>query len=183
MAKRKISLAAIKGAIESPRTPLGLKQGLFKKYGKELLKQGYSIEKKKIIKGINPKKMVCRTRKKSINKARRKKNIQEGFMRDGIFHPIRASYDYDPRKTGEGLGSKWEGKKLRTPLSRKRKNPPVEIYGQVLRIEAKKGNNSLYPKEEFYHDFPKNTKAKILGLPDGSLLIKGKKPLWRKFKQ
>jgi hypothetical protein len=64
-------------------------------------------------------------------------------------------------------------------------NPPadmVEIYDNILAIEAKKGSKSLFQNERFRHDFDlKKGKAKIYGLPDGSLLIKGNKKLWRKF--
>ena len=65
-------------------------------------------------------------------------------------------------------------------------NPPrkdmVEIYDEVLAIEAVKGGSSLWPKEKFRHNFKKNKgQAKIYGLKDGSILIKGKKKLWKKF--
>jgi len=36
MAKRKVNLNAIRGAINSPKTPAHLKAGLRKKYGKQL---------------------------------------------------------------------------------------------------------------------------------------------------
>jgi len=62
-------------------------------------------------------------------------------------------------------------------------NPPAgatEIYGKILAIEAQKGPNSTFPKENFRHEFKPG--SKIFGLPDGSILIKGKKKLWKKFK-
>lgn len=67
-----------------------------------------------------------------------------------------------------------------------RKNPPapaVEIYDTILAIEAIKGDGSLWPKEKFRHDFEKKSKAKVYGLPDGSLLIKSQKgkKLWKNF--
>jgi len=66
----------------------------------------------------------------------------------------------------------------------KLKNPPEqeveEIYGSVLAIEARKGKNSLWPRENFRHDFSAKG-AKVYGLKDGSLLIKGRKRLWKKF--
>lgn len=66
-----------------------------------------------------------------------------------------------------------------------RKNPPesvVEIYENILAIEAEKGKKSRFPEEQFRHDF-KGAKAKILGLPDGSLKIVSTvgKPLWKRF--
>ncbi len=64
-------------------------------------------------------------------------------------------------------------------------NPPrgaVKIYDNVLAIEAQKGHSSMWPGEEFRHDFKKSKgKACVYGLPDGSLLIKGKKRLWKNF--
>lgn len=68
---------------------------------------------------------------------------------------------------------------------RTKNNPPrgaVRIYDNILAIEAKKGKNSMWPNELFRHNFKaKKGKAAIYGLPDGSLLIKGKKKLWKKF--
>jgi len=64
-----------------------------------------------------------------------------------------------------------------------KKNPPVgatEIYGKIIAIEAQKGPNSTFPKENFRHEFKPG--SKIFGLPDGSVLIKGNKKLWKKFK-
>lgn len=65
-------------------------------------------------------------------------------------------------------------------------NPPKgvrKIYDKVLAIEAKKGPDSLFPNESFRHDFKEKTSAEILGLPDGSLLIRSKegKRLWKNF--
>lgn len=70
--------------------------------------------------------------------------------------------------------------------SRVKRNPvkgAVEIYGNILAIEAIKGDGSLWPKEKFRHDFKSSSKAKVYGLPDGSILIKSnaKKRLWKKF--
>jgi hypothetical protein len=63
-----------------------------------------------------------------------------------------------------------------------KRNPSAgakEIYGRILAIEAQKGPKSNYPNENFRHDFKPG--AKIYGLPDGSILIKGKKKLWKEF--
>ena len=60
----------------------------------------------------------------------------------------------------------------------------TEIYDEIHAIEARKGDNSLWPQEDFRHEFKgKGTKGMIYGLSDGSIFIKsakGKK-LWKKF--
>lgn len=64
-------------------------------------------------------------------------------------------------------------------------NPPkkmTKIYDDILAIEAVKGKDSLWPKEKFRHDFKKSKgKAAIYGMPDGTLMIKGPKELWKNF--
>jgi hypothetical protein len=76
-------------------------------------------------------------------------------------------------------------KREKARKSNKRTNPPrgaVRIYDNILAIEAEKGNDSLWPGELFRHDFKaKKGKAAIYGLPDGSILIKGNKRLWKRF--
>jgi hypothetical protein len=58
----------------------------------------------------------------------------------------------------------------------------VKIYDDILMIAARKGANSLWPEEDFRHDFKQSKgKASVYGLPDGSILIKGKKKLWKNF--
>lgn len=66
-----------------------------------------------------------------------------------------------------------------------KKNPSAgaeKIYDHILAIEAKKGKKSLWPKEKFRHDFSSKD-AEILGLSDGSILVKSKsgKRLWKRF--
>jgi hypothetical protein len=69
-----------------------------------------------------------------------------------------------------------------------RSNPPktkgpVEIYHNITAIEATKGKSSLWPREHFRHDF-RSTGARILGLPNGDLLVKKGKSgrrLWGMF--
>ncbi len=71
-------------------------------------------------------------------------------------------------------------------LDKKRKRNPminaVEIYSNIQSIDAVKGHNSLWPREQFRHKFKPG--AKIYGLPNGDILIhstKGRR-LWKKFK-
>ena len=64
------------------------------------------------------------------------------------------------------------------PSIKKLKNPPVEIYGRLLRLEAQKGPGHVCDAacknagHCYFHDFSKH--ARVFGLPDGSLLIKDK---------
>lgn len=68
------------------------------------------------------------------------------------------------------------------PLKSNAPRGAVRIYDNILSIEAEKGNDSLWPGELFRHDFKaKKGKAAIYGLPDGSILIKGNKRLWKRF--
>lgn len=62
---------------------------------------------------------------------------------------------------------------------RKGARTPVVIYDQILAIEAIKGGDSLFPLQVFRHDF--DSPAKVIGLPDGSLRICGRKRLWKNF--
>jgi hypothetical protein len=59
----------------------------------------------------------------------------------------------------------------------------VRIYDNIIAIEARKGNDSLWTGENFRHEFKTSKgKASVYGLRDGSILIKGKKRLWKNFK-
>lgn len=67
-------------------------------------------------------------------------------------------------------------------LIEKLKDGAVELYDEIIAIEAKKGKKSLWKGDKFRHDFSKNSKAKVLGLEDGSVLIIGNKKLWKNKK-
>ena len=58
------------------------------------------------------------------------------------------------------------------------------IYDTIHAVEAQKGSRSLWPFENFRHDFKSKSRAIMLGLSDGSILIKSVKGkrLWKKFK-
>lgn len=64
---------------------------------------------------------------------------------------------------------------------------PVVIYRRVLRMEAQKVGKHRCDKECraanhcYFHDFSKSANAHALGLPDGTVLLKGSKRLWGMF--
>ena len=153
MAKRKVSLKAIEGAIRSPRTPIHLRKGLIKKYGDVLglSASGLGLSKHK---RVNPKEEKIKKKRQRV-----KTSILD---KSHPYHRKKKS----TRRTGRLFS-----------------NAPVEIYDKVLKIEAQKGSKSKYPGEKFYHNFKGKTKAKIFGLADGSLLIKGAKRLWDSIPQ
>ena len=64
------------------------------------------------------------------------------------------------------------------------KHRSVKIYDQLEAIEARKGDESLWPNEPFRHNFKGKTAAEVWGNPDGSLTIRSKtgKRLWKNFK-
>jgi hypothetical protein len=66
-----------------------------------------------------------------------------------------------------------------------KEDPPldgaVEIYDRILAIEAAKGEDSIFPNEQFRHEFQKG--VRIFGLKDGSILLRSDtgKRLWKEF--
>ena len=59
---------------------------------------------------------------------------------------------------------------------------PVLIYDEITSIDAVKSSAPHRRLNGSYvHTFSRSTPAKIYGLNDGSLLIRGTKPLWKKF--
>jgi len=64
-----------------------------------------------------------------------------------------------------------------------RDNPPrgsTEIYGEILAIEAVKGDHGEFPNEKFRHDFKNG--GKIIGLDNGDLLVTAEDgKLWDTF--
>jgi hypothetical protein len=89
----------------------------------------------------------------------------------------------DPNKSGKliirstGREINWKKQKVNPPPRHAHK-----IYDNIIAIEARKSDKSLWPGKRFRHDFELSEgKASIYGLPDGSLLITGDKDLWQKF--
>lgn len=108
----------------------------------------------------------------------------------------RVSYKYNPRKAGSKKYQAALRKQKAAHIARMAKiraaneNPPrrlTKIYDNVLEITAVKrhainipGRKHIKSGQVFKHSF-KGNNAAIYGLPDGSLLIKGEKPLWKMF--
>lgn len=84
---------------------------------------------------------------------RRRRNVQQGFMvkrgRTWVFHPVRASDDYSPKRAGE--------KRKRKPVSKKRK-----------RLGAKRSNPGA-PS-----GWIKAKAVKVTRLPGGGVNVKVK---------
>lgn len=57
----------------------------------------------------------------------------------------------------------------------------IEIYSDIIAIEAVKGDHGVFPKEKFRHTFKRG--AKVIGMPDGSIkIVSAKNPkLWKNF--
>ena len=92
---------------------------------------------------------------------------------------VKAKKEYfSDRKTKNPLPKTVCYKRGVNPKSRKtarRKNPTdsipsmVEIYSQALETHAMKGSNSLFPGQEFVHEWEK-AGTKIFGLPAGTII-------------
>jgi hypothetical protein len=71
---------------------------------------------------------------------RRMRNVAAGFVdEDGIFHPLRASFDYSASRAGEGRRGTKPTKKARKKSIRRAKNPTVKV--KVRRV-TKRGNKA-----------------------------------------
>lgn len=88
--------------------------------------------------------------------------------------------------TGAQLKAARARRRRNSERARKRAAPLVKlgslpvIGDKVLKIDYE-GGQGKDPRSAWTHDFTK-ARAKVYGLPDGSLLIKGAKRLWRMFK-
>ena len=99
--------------------------------------------------------------------------VIEGFLRE--YYPVMSdSFEEKVLEEARRL--------LRFP---KTINPPhgKVIYDKILSIEAEKGSRSNFPHEQFRHDFKGSSEAKVIGLEDGSLLVKSTKGkrLWKEL--
>lgn len=206
--KRTISLKAIQGALKSPKTPEHLRAGLLRKYGhlfknapKDWHMKRERDEHEKWLKTKDPLDKFYYAGKLDAHRESRKYKENPKEATDGyISERVKSPKKFDPRSfrtkrvdstllTFGCPKGKWSSKKkickvpveLQRKLKAKRSNPvdkPELIYDKVLAIEAVKGRKSHWPDEQFRHDF--SSGAKIYGNPDGSLTIRGKKPLWKR---
>lgn len=121
----------------------------------------------------------------NVGKAKYAVNFHDGIKKhkDGsAFYDIRIFHNKKDFKKFEQHLLK-TGYTYRSAFSNPVKHDkPVEIYNHILDIVAIKGKNSNWKGEKFIHKFSRVNKAKIYGMPDGSLKIAGKKPLWKVFK-
>jgi len=103
--------------------------------------------------------------------------------------PLRMLKQYERDYLEKTLGRSWglmpkpTIMRVLKKLKSLKPNPqPVIIYDKLLGIEARKSHGK-FAGENFKHDFSQKTNAQVLGLPNGSLLVrstKGKR-LWKKF--
>ena len=163
--KRTISIQAVMAAVASPRTPAGLKKGLIKKYRKQL--QVELARSRTLVRKLKQRNPGAAWHHDRAHEARRERLHYKGGLRSYLDGHVEAHER--SAKIAKSMGMNPRGGTV--------------IYDQVLRVEARKGKGSLYKGEKFFHNFGGKTKAKIIGMPDGSLRIVGNKPLWKPIKQ
>lgn len=106
----------------------------------------------------------------------------KGAGRGTVSEYLSRKYRISPEEGEYYMRRAIRGGVKRSP-KKKRKNSPVIVYDKILAIEAQKGKDSNFPGEHFRHDFKRDTAAQVIGLEDGSLLIKSTKGkrLWKEF--
>jgi hypothetical protein len=119
------------------------------------------------------------------------KYYHKGASRKMLAQALRDTFSIPTHTFSEWVVDNIRNEDRRKSLRRDGKNPKkevrrknsVRIYDTILEIRAKKGNDSLWPKELFKHKFSERTKAEILGNADGSLTVRSQvgKRLWKKF--
>jgi hypothetical protein len=96
--------------------------------------------------------------------ARREKETPGSFIheKDGRYYVLKP-------KSNAKINSS-----IRVNRNRHTNPKEVRIYQDITRIEGTKGKESIYPGEKFFHNFKKPF-PEMIGLPDGSLLIRPKR--------
>jgi hypothetical protein len=85
--------------------------------GKEVGRVSYSVKAK------NKAGAMTKIRQMMKAKNRKRKNVEMGYWAGGVFHPVRASRDYDPGRAGEGRrGGKARAKRAHRKARRGRQS-------------------------------------------------------------
>ena len=123
--------------------------------------------------------------------------LKNNYIYSTTLNPCKYKRSAPHERADTRRRSKWyyikKAKEKRLKKIRKISKNPVtrkttKIYDCILSITAIKGKRlnlpgirPIAPTEIFEHKFSRKSHASVYGLSDGSLLIKGNKPLWKVF--
>jgi hypothetical protein len=94
---------------------------------------------------------------------------------------LKKDNNFATRQKLESLYKKIQSyQKKQAPSRRNPAQGATKIYDACLAVIGLKGAKSNFPRTKFIHKF--KDRPSIYGLGDGSILIKGKKPLWKVFR-